>query len=85
MAVTTGRAGTVAVEAVKVLSMLKPPRWVGKWFRDRLEGAPKKKVKIPAGLKTRPTWQRRDCLGACPAVGRVDVDCQAGRPRPYRP
>ncbi len=57
VAVTAGVAGTAAVEVMKappVPGVQKPPRWVGKQFWDRLKVAPKKKVKIPLGLKTRP-------------------------------
>jgi hypothetical protein len=39
--------------------------------------AMKERVKKPAGLKTRPTWLRQDCLGASPAVGCGDARCQA--------
>jgi hypothetical protein len=56
------------VEDVKVPpvpGMQKPPRWVEKRFQDRLMAAPKKKkVKKPAGLKTRPAWLRQDHLRA---------------------
>jgi hypothetical protein len=34
----------------------KPPHQVGNWFWDRLKAALEKKVKIPAGLKTRLAW-----------------------------
>jgi hypothetical protein len=81
-------AGTTAVEAVKappIPGMQKPPRRVGKQFRDHVEAAPKMKVKIPAGLKTRAAWWRLDRLGACLAVGCGDADCQAGCTLPYRP
>jgi hypothetical protein len=47
-----------------VPGMQKPSRRVGKRFRDRLVAAPERKVKKPAGLKTRTTWLRQDRLGA---------------------
>ncbi len=55
----------------------KPPRWVGKRFRDRLETALKRKVELPAGLKMRPAWLRQDRLGANPVVCCGDAGCQA--------
>jgi hypothetical protein len=50
--------GTTSVETVKappVPGMQKPPCRVGKRFWDRLVAAPEKRVKKPAGLKTRRT------------------------------
>jgi hypothetical protein len=41
--------------------------------------APEKKVKKPAGLKTRPAWLQQDRLGANPAVCRGDAGSQAWR------
>ncbi len=67
------------MEAVKpppVLGVEKPPCWVGKRFRDHLEAAPKKNVKIPAGLEMRPAWRGWDRLGTCPMVHRGDTDCR---------
>jgi hypothetical protein len=81
VAVPADVAGTAAVEAVKALpvsGVQKPPRWVGKQFLDCFEVAPKKMVKIPAGLKTRPAWWWWDCLGTCLAVGCSDTDCRLG-------
>jgi hypothetical protein len=81
VAVPADVAGTAAVEAVKGLpvpGVQKPPCWVGKQFWDRFEVAPKKMVKIPAGLKMRPAWWRWDCLGTCLAVGCGDLDCGLG-------
>ncbi len=82
MVVTAGMGGTAAVEAVKappVPGMQKPPHRVGKRFRDHLEAA-LKEVKIPAGLKTRPSWRQQDRLGACPAVGRGARTARLGVP-----
>ncbi len=62
--------GTASVKAPLILGVQKPPRWVGKRFRDCRVAAPEKKtVKSPAGLKTRPAWLRQHHLGASP------VDC----------
>ncbi len=47
MAETGGMSDTAIVETVKVPpvpDVQKPPPWLGKRFRDRLEAAPKKKV-----------------------------------------
>ncbi len=41
------------MKALPVPGMQKPPRRVGKRFRDRLVEAPEKKVKKPAGLKNK--------------------------------
>jgi hypothetical protein len=82
----TGTASVEAVEEPPVLGMLKPPRRVGKRFRDRLVAAPKKKkVKRPAGLRTRPAWLQQDRLSASPAVCRGVAGCQAWHPRPCKP
>jgi hypothetical protein len=56
--------------APPVPGVQKPPCWVGKQFRDHLEAAPKSKVKILAGLKTRPAWLQQDRLGVNLAVCR---------------
>jgi hypothetical protein len=80
--------GTATVEAVKALpvpGMQKPPRWVGKRFRDCFVAALEKKGKKPAGLQMRPAWLRQDCLGTNPAVGRGDAGFQAWRPLPNAP
>jgi hypothetical protein len=79
--------GTTSVEAVKALpvpGMQKPPSWVGKQFRDHCVAAPqKRKVKIPAGLKTRPAWLRQDRLArawrsaAATRAARHGVRCRA--------
>jgi hypothetical protein len=75
--------GTASVEAVKALPVpgkQKPPCRVGKRLQDRFVAAPeKKKVKKPAGLKTRPAWLRQDCLGANLVVCRRVACCQAWR------
>jgi hypothetical protein len=88
-AVPVDGMGTVSVEAVKappVPGVQKPPRRVGKRFRDRLMAAPGKvKVKKPAGLQTRPPWLRQGRLGASPAVCRGVAGCQAWRPLLCRP
>ncbi len=79
VAVSVDRMGTVSVEpvmALPVLGMQKPPRQVGKQFKDRLLAASEGKVKKPA-VKTRPTWLWRDRLGANPAVCCGDTGCQA--------
>ncbi len=72
MAVLVDGTGTVSVAPVMALpvpGVQKPPRRVGKRFRDLLMAAPvKKTVKRPAGLRTRPAWLGQDCLGASPAV-----------------
>ncbi len=42
-AASAGAADSAAVEALTappVPGVQKPPRWVGKWFRDRIEAAP---------------------------------------------
>ncbi len=47
MAVPVDRTGTALVApvmAAPVLGVQKPPRWVGKRFRDRLEAGPEGKV-----------------------------------------
>jgi hypothetical protein len=79
-AVSVDETGTASVEAVKappVPGVQKPPRRVGKRFRDRRVAAPmKRKVKRPAGLRTRPAWLRQDRLGASPAVCHGDAGCQ---------
>ncbi len=69
----TGTAPVAPVKAPPVPGMQKPPRQVGKRFRDRLVAAPERKVKKPAGLKTRPAWLRQDHLGVNPAVYRGDA------------
>jgi hypothetical protein len=52
-----------------VLGVQKPPRRVGKRFRDCRVAAPMEmKEKRPAGLRTRPAWLLQDRLGASPAV-----------------
>ncbi len=88
LAVAVDWTGTVSVAPVKappVLCVQKPPRWVGKRFRDRLVAAPEGKVEKPAGLKTRPARLRQNRLGANPAVCRGDVGCQAWRPQLCKP
>jgi hypothetical protein len=56
----TGTVSVAPVMAPPVPGVQKPPRRVGKQFRDRLLVAPEKeKVKRPAGLRTRPTWLRQ--------------------------
>jgi hypothetical protein len=47
-------------------------------------GGAEKNAEKPVGLQMRPTWWRRDRLGACPAVGRGVGDCQLWRPLPWR-
>jgi hypothetical protein len=88
-AVPVDGTGTAFVEAVKaplVPGVQKPPRRVGKRFRDCRVAAPeKRKVKKPVGLKMRPAWLRQDCLGASPAVYRGDAGCQALCPLPCKP
>ncbi len=81
----TGTASVAPVKALPVPGLQKPPRRVGKRFRDRLVVAPEGKVKRPAGLKTRPAWLQQDHLGANPAVCRGDAGCQAWRLRPCKP
>jgi hypothetical protein len=71
--------------APPVPGMQKPSRRVGKRFWDRLVAVLEKKVKKPAGLKTRPTWLLQDCLGADLAVCRGNKGCQAWRPRLCKP
>ncbi len=74
MAVPVDGMGTASVAPVKappVPAVQKPPRRVGKRFRDHLAAAPEGKVEKPAGLKTKPAWLWQDRLGANPAV------CQA--------
>jgi hypothetical protein len=82
-ALSVGETDTAPVEAVKALpvpGVQKPPRQVGKRFRDRRVAAPeKRKVKRPAGLKTRPACLRQDCLGASPAVCCGDAGCLVTR------
>jgi hypothetical protein len=58
----TGTASVAPVKAPPVPGVQKPPRQVGKRFRDRLVAALERKVEKPAGLKTRPTWLRQDLL-----------------------
>ncbi len=73
----TGIASVAPVMALLVPGVQKPPRQVGKRFRNRLVAAPmKEKVKRPAGLKTRPAWLQQDRLGASPAVCCGDAGCQ---------
>ncbi len=82
----TGTASVAPVIASPVPGVQKPPRWVGKQFRDRLVAVlEKEKVKRPAGLRTRPAWLRQDRLGASPAVCCGDAGCQAWPPRPCKP
>jgi hypothetical protein len=69
----TGTASVAPVMAPPAPGVQKPPRQVGKRFRDRLVVALEEKVKKPAGLKTRPAWSRQDRLGAKPAVCRGDT------------
>jgi hypothetical protein len=65
-----------AVKALPVPGVQKPPRRVGKRFRDSFVAAPeKKKVKKPVGLKTRHAWLQQDRLGTNPAVCHGDVSC----------
>jgi hypothetical protein len=55
------------VEVVKELpaqGVQKPSRGVGeKWFTSVFLAAPAAIVKVPAGLRTRPTWWQLDALG----------------------
>ncbi len=82
----TGTASVAPVMAPLVPGMQKPSHRVGKRFRDRLVAAPeKKKVKRPAGLRTRPAWLQQGRLGASPAVCHGDASCQAWRPWPCKP
>jgi hypothetical protein len=81
MAVPVDGMGTVSVAPVKappVPGMQKPPRRVGKRFREHLVATPEVKVKKPAGLKTRPAWLQQDRLGANPAVCRGDRVARRG-------
>jgi hypothetical protein len=80
----TGTASVAPMMAPPVPGVQKPPRWVGKRFRDRLVAVPEGKVKKPAGLKTRPAWLRQDRLGANPAVCHGNTGCQVWRPQPYK-
>ncbi len=74
----TGTASVEAVKALPVLGVHKPPRRVGKRFRDSFVEAPeKKKVKKPVGLKTRRAWLQQDRLGTSPAVCHGNASCQA--------
>jgi hypothetical protein len=86
------------VEAAKELpvwGVQKPPRGVGeKWFLGGFSAAPAVMVKMPVGLRTRPTWWQLDCLGGWrpawpsrvgPAVCRGVEGCQAWHPRPCTP
>jgi hypothetical protein len=73
----TGTASVAPVKAPLVPGVQKPPRRVGKRFRDRHVAAPEGKVEKPAGLKTRPAWLGQDRLGANPAVCRGNAGCQA--------
>ncbi len=78
MAVPLDGTGTVSVAPVMappIPGVQKPPRQVGKRFRDRLEAVPEGKVEIPKGLKMRPPWLRQDYLGANPAVFRSGSGC----------
>ncbi len=79
MAVPVGGTRTSSVAPVMALlvpGLQKPPRQVGKQFRNRLVAAPgKEKVKRPGGLRTRPAWLRQDRLGASPADCRCDAGC----------
>ncbi len=81
--------GTASVEAVKtppVPSVQKPPRQVGKRFQDRRVAAlEERKVKKPAGLKTRPPWLQKERLGVNPPVCHGDAGCQAWCSRPCKP
>jgi hypothetical protein len=81
----TGTASVAPVRALPVPGVQKPPRRVGKRFRDHLVAAPEENVKKTAGLKTRPTWLWQDRLGANLAVCHGDSGCQAWRPRPCKP
>jgi hypothetical protein len=82
----TGTASVEAVKAPPVPGVQKPPHRIGKRFQDRCVAAPeKRKVKKPAGLKTRPPWLRQERLGVNPAVCRGDADCQAWCSRPCKP
>jgi hypothetical protein len=54
----TGTASVAPVMAPPVPDVQKPPRRVGKRFRDRLLAVLEKKVRKPAGLKTRSAWLR---------------------------
>ena len=91
-AVSAGVEDTASVEMKMgrpVLGVQKPARWLGqKRFQNRFLAALERslmKEKKPGGLQMRPSWRRLDRLGACPAVGRGDADCLAGRPRPCTP
>jgi hypothetical protein len=62
VAVPVDRMGSASPGRAKTSSLGR------KWFRDRLVAAPEKKVKRPAGLKTRPAWLRQDRLCVNPGV-----------------
>jgi hypothetical protein len=88
VAVPVDGTGTASVEIVKappVMGVQKPPRQVGKRFRDHHVAALGKNVRKPSGLKTRPAWLRQDRLGVNPAVCRSDTGCQTWRLQPCRP
>ncbi len=82
----TGTASVAPVMALPVAGVQKPPRWVGKRFRDCLVAVPeKKKVKRPVGLRTRPAWLQQDRLSGTLAVFYGEAGCQAWHPRPCKP
>ncbi len=80
----TGTSSVDPVMALPVPGVQKPPRRVGKQFRDCLEVAPEGKVETPAGLKTRPTWLQQGRVGANLAVCCGEAGCQAQHPLPCR-
>jgi hypothetical protein len=81
----TGNVSVAPVKAPPVPGVQKPPRRVGKRFRDRLVAALEVKMKKLAGLKMKPAWMWQDRLGANPAVCRGVAGCKAWRPRPCKP
>jgi hypothetical protein len=80
VAVPVDRTGTASVEPVMappVQGVQKPPRQEGKRFQDRLEAAPKREVKRPAGLKTRP-WARTQWSAMATRAARLGIRSHAG-------
>ncbi len=68
-AVSAGAADSAAVEALTappVPGVQKPPRWVGKRFRDHFAAALLLKAQRPRGAQTMPAWPRRSCLDVWP-------------------
>ncbi len=76
----TGTVSVAPVMAPPVPGVQKPPRQVGKRFWDRLVAAPgKKKVKRPAGLRTRPAWSAAATRAArCGIRGRASLKAADG-------